>query len=79
MPFSLHSASATFQRLLDTVLGPNLELNVFVYLDDIIIASPSFDTHLEHFAKVFCRLRDAKLRLQKSATFAVPNLSISGT
>lgn len=39
MPFGLHSAPATFRRLLDTVLGPELEPNVFVYLDDIIVIS----------------------------------------
>jgi len=33
MPFGLHSASATFQRLLDTILGPELEPHVFIYLD----------------------------------------------
>jgi len=37
MPFGLHSAPATFQRLLDKVLGPDLKPHVFVYLDDIII------------------------------------------
>ena len=63
MPFGLHSAPATFQRLLDSVLGPELEPHVFVYLDDIIIASPTFGDHLKHLAEVFRRLRDAKLRL----------------
>ena len=60
MPFGLHSAPATFQRLLDTVLGPELEPNVLVYLDDIIVASATFK---EHLAEVFRRLRKAKLRL----------------
>ncbi|XP_025271338.1 uncharacterized protein LOC112639973 [Camponotus floridanus] len=48
MPFGLHSAPATFQRLLDTVIGPDLEPNVLVYLDDIIIASKTFSEHLQH-------------------------------
>jgi hypothetical protein len=63
MPFGLHSASTTFQRLLDSVLEPELEPHVFVYLDDIIIVSPSFDTHLRHLTEVFSRLRDANLKL----------------
>ncbi|KMQ87188.1 reverse ribonuclease integrase [Lasius niger] len=63
MPFGLHSAPATFQRLLDSVLGPELEPNVLVYLDDIVVASQTFDDHLQHLAEIFRRLRDANLRL----------------
>jgi len=63
MPFGLHSAPATFQRLLDNILGPELEPHVFIYLDDIIIVSGTFDEHLQHLAEVFRRLRDARLRL----------------
>jgi len=37
MPFGLHSAPATFQRALDSVIGPDMETNAFAYLDDIII------------------------------------------
>lgn len=62
MPFGLHSAPATFQRLLDTVLGPELEPKVLVYLDDIIVVSSSFEEHLKLLAEVFRRLRHAKLR-----------------
>jgi len=53
MPFGLHSAPATFQRLLDSVLSPELEPHVLVYLDDIIVASQTFDEHLEHLTEVF--------------------------
>jgi len=63
MPFGLHSAPATFQRLLDTILGPELEPNVFVYLDDIIIVSATFQDHLRHLQEVFRRLREARLQL----------------
>jgi len=37
MPFGLHSAPATFQRALDTVIGPDMESHAFAYLDDIIV------------------------------------------
>ncbi|XP_039303430.1 uncharacterized protein LOC120357332 [Solenopsis invicta] len=63
MPFGLHSAPATFQRLLDRILGPELEPHVFVYLDDVIIASPTFADHLKHLEEVFRRLREARLKL----------------
>lgn len=62
MPFGLHAAPATFQRLLDRVLGLELEPYVLVYLDDIIIATATFDEHLRILAEVFLRLRDARLR-----------------
>jgi len=61
MPFGLHSASATFQRLLGNVLGPDLEPRVLVYLDDIIVTSRTFEEHFELLKEVFRRLRAARL------------------
>jgi len=63
MPFGLHSAGATFQRLLDRVIGPELEPKAFAYLDDLVIVSSSFEEHLELLGVVFRRLREAGLRL----------------
>jgi transposase InsO family protein len=63
MPFGLHSAGATFQRLMDRVLGPELEPHCFAYLDDIVVVSQSFEEHLEHVREVFRRLRNAGLRI----------------
>lgn len=63
MPFGLHAAPATFQRLLDHVLGPELEPYVFVYLDDIIIVNRTFEEHLQTLEEVFRRLRGARLRI----------------
>lgn len=79
MPFGLHSAPATFQRLLDTVLGPDLETHVFVYLDDIIVISRTFDRHLELLTEVFRRLREARLRLNPAkCKFCVDQLKYLG-
>lgn len=42
----------------------------FVYLDDILIASKTFDEHMKHFIEVFNWLRKATLRLKpKSVIF----------
>ena len=46
MPFGLVNAPATFQRLMDSVLGGLMDKCV-VYLDDILIVSETLDEHLE--------------------------------
>jgi len=65
MPFGLCGAPATWQRFVDTVLGPDLEPNVFVYLDDIIVVTSTFEKHLEVLAVIFKRIREAKLTLNR--------------
>lgn len=61
MPFGLTNAPATWQRLLDQVLGADLEPHVFCYLDDIIVVSQDFETHIELLNKIFDRLEAANL------------------
>lgn len=63
MPFGLHSAPATFQRLMDRVIGPDLDPYSFAYLDDIIVLGETFEQHLDHQSEVFRRLRGENLRL----------------
>ena len=64
MPFGLCNAPATFQRLMQVVLS-GLEWDCcFVYIDDILIASKTFEDHLNHLSLVFERLRKAGLRLK---------------
>jgi len=79
MLFGLHSVPATFQRLLDSILGPELEPHVFVFLDDIIIANPMFEEHLRHLIEVFNCLRNVRLRLNPTkCRFCVPELKYLG-
>ena len=47
MPFGLINSAATMQRAMDLILGPELESYCFVYLDDIIVTIPDFDTHIK--------------------------------
>ncbi|XP_037831836.1 uncharacterized protein LOC112451161 [Kryptolebias marmoratus] len=54
MPFGLKGAAQTFQRLMDSVLR-GLSF-VFVYLDDILVASCSAEQHIFHLREVFQRL-----------------------
>lgn len=65
MPFGLSNSPATWQRLIDQVLGPELEPFVFVYLDDVVICTPTFEQHLEILEEVFKRLVKAGLTLSR--------------
>lgn len=79
MPFGLSNAPATWQRLIDTVLGPELEPYVFVYLDDIIVISPDFDIHVKTLSQVFDRLYAAGLTVsQDKCKFCRPSLKYLG-
>ena len=55
MPFGLKNAAQAFQRLMDMVCQ---SLNgVFVYLDDILVASTNHAQHADHLKALFERLR----------------------
>ncbi|KAL7723898.1 hypothetical protein ACLKA6_013940 [Drosophila palustris] len=65
MPFGLHSACATFQRALDTVIGPEMEPHAFAYLDDIVVIGATKEQHVANLKEVFRRLRAANLKLNR--------------
>ncbi|XP_063334803.1 uncharacterized protein si:ch211-282j22.3 isoform X5 [Pelmatolapia mariae] len=60
MPFGLHGAPATFQRLMDQVLSDMSDFAA-AYLDDIVIFSSTWEEHLQHLEKVLGRLQSAGL------------------
>jgi len=64
MPFGLCNAPATFQRLIDVVLGTLKWTISLVYLDDIVVYSSNFDEHIVNLSKVFLALRKANLKLK---------------
>lgn len=63
MPFGLTNAPATMTRLMATVLGHDLEPYVYVYLDDVIITSETFEEHIRLLKCVADRLRRANLTI----------------
>jgi hypothetical protein len=71
LTFGLRNPGRTFKRLMDRVLA-GLAF-VFVYLDNIIIASPSMEQHQPDVEEVFRRLQVAGLVINfEKCTFAVP-------
>lgn len=69
MPFGLHSSGATFQRLMEKVLAPVLHKSAYVYLDDIILVSDSFDSHIQLLNQVFNLLFRAGLKVNWDKSF----------
>ena len=63
MPFGLTCAPSVFQRLMDLVLCGLTYETCLVYLDDIIVFSPDFDSHVVRLEEIFQRLRAANLKL----------------
>jgi hypothetical protein len=79
MPFGLCNAPATFQCVMNTVLRPCLRRSVLVFMDDILIYSPSLEQHREHLREVLTLLRDNKLFVKRSkCSFACHTLEYLG-
>lgn len=64
MPFGLKNAPSTFQRLVDRALSGLQNVELFVYMDDIVIYAKTLKEHTRKFTKLLERLDKAKLTLQ---------------
>lgn len=61
--FGLTNAPATQQRLVDMMFGPEFDLKVFAYLDDIVTVSSSFEEHVSLLLSVLEKLKQANLTI----------------
>ena len=63
LPFGLVNAPATYQRLMEDCFQ-GLHLNIcYIYLDDLVVFSKTFEEHLDRLEKIFQRLREVNLKL----------------
>ncbi len=63
LPFGLHGAPETFQRMIDHIIR-GTEAFTAAYLDDIIIFSTSWQEHLQHLQEVLGRIKSAGLTIR---------------
>lgn len=63
MPQGVTGAPATFQRLMEKVVGDMNLLQVLVYLDDLIVFGRTLQEHENRLLKVIDRLKEAGLKI----------------
>uniref|UniRef100_A0A8R1DQ14 Reverse transcriptase domain-containing protein n=1 Tax=Caenorhabditis japonica TaxID=281687 RepID=A0A8R1DQ14_CAEJA len=61
LPFGLRSAASYFQRAMRTVLA-GMEQDVMMYIDDVLVFSKSFESHVQTLRKVLTRFREYNLK-----------------
>ena len=65
VPFGLATTISTFQYLMSKVLT-SLNNFTFMYLDDILIFSETYEEHLHHLHSVFEKFKEAGLKIKLS-------------
>ena len=79
IPFRLTNAPTTFCTLTNQVFDEYLDKFVVVYLDDIVVYSATIEEHKKHLAKVFQKLRDNQLYVnRKKCSFAQESIKFLG-
>lgn len=79
MPFGLCNAPQTMCRLMDELIPPELRHSIFGYLDDLIIISEDFKSHLEMLIRISSQFRKANLTLNVSKSkFCVSKVNYLG-
>jgi hypothetical protein len=79
IPFGLTNPPATFQSMMNNIFAPLLCKGVLVFMDDILIYSPTLEQHQAHLREVLQILRAHKLTLKQSkCSFAQQNLEYLG-
>jgi len=63
MPFGLSTAPTTFQRTMNVVLSTVLGRHTLAYLDDVVVASKTFESHLSNLTETLGLLDEAGMKL----------------
>ena len=63
LAFGLTNSPATYQRLMETIFAGENHRFVMVYLDDLLVFSPTLQEHKAHLESIFERLAEYNLKL----------------
>jgi hypothetical protein len=66
MPMGMINSTATFQRLMDVILGHLKRQACLAYVDDVTVLGSTFDEHLKHLDEVLLRLEESGMTLKLS-------------
>lgn len=79
MPQGLVNSAATLNRLIETMFDDKTEPEIFVYVDDFIICSDTFERHIELLKIVSSKLQQAGLAIGlKKSKFCMKRLKFLG-
>jgi len=69
MPFVLTNAPTTFMRLINDIFKNHLGHIVVIYIDEIVIFSRTWDTHLQHVCQIFQLHIEHKLQVKDKNSY----------
>ena len=79
MPFGLTNAPATFQREMNRIFFPLIGKCMFVYIDDLVIFSPSLVQHFLDLEKVFQIIKENGLKINiEKCNFFMKEVEVLG-
>lgn len=79
MPFGLCNSAQSMNRLMDMVIPSALREYIFVYIDDLLVVSADFDTHIQRLKVVSDCLQRANLTINvKKSKFCMRYIKYLG-
>lgn len=65
MPYRVTNGPASFQTLIDSLIGADIELHAFSYFDDVIIIKMTFSDHLVWLERILKKMTEAGLTINE--------------
>ena len=79
MPMGLMNSPAVFQRVMDLAFAGMKWRNLLVYVDDVLVMSPTFEKHIEDLQETFNRLEALGMTVKpKKCQFACGEIKYLG-